>query len=384
MTIPNPQLLPMLSRAGNANVRMGPAPGPTGLAALLARPGLRDALLATGSALLSQADQAGSLGGALGRALPMGLQAYQQGQQEAQMNALIETMPPEMQQVLRMLPAQQKGAALMQLLQPKAKTAPVAVNTNERLVDPDSGREIVAAVPEPVVDNTPTEVRTFRAYMEMSPEEQGAYRQFLAAQRPPGTTVNVNAGAEGGVQKAIGEAAFNTIAGAQGAQTNVQKIGAIDRVIEITSNPKFKEVSGPVWGGKVGELNARFASDPEARQLLAEFNAIGGQLTLATLEAFTGPKTDFEFQQARRLAQADPKMTPAEIQAGLKVFRAAAVEEAKRWADNIMDLDPSRLKFDPRDIAPQLDLARQINQQYGAGRTPAGGGQADPLGIRRR
>lgn len=368
-----PRMLP--NAAAIAGPRAAPA-GPTGIAAFLARPGIRDALLATGSALLSQADQPGSLGGALGRALPFGAQALMQGRQEAEIDALLETAPPEMRQLLKALPSQARVPALLQMMK---KPDLVAVAENERLINPETKEVVVDAVPEVVKPSA--DIQTFRDYLAMSDEEKAAFLKLQELKRGPGTTVNVNS-AEGGIQKAIGEAAYGTITGAKDAQAAVNKVASIDRIIAITSDPKFK--SGPLWGSKVGELSQRFASDPAARELLAEFNAIGGQMTMDQLEAFTGPKTDFEFRQAKRLVLNDATMTAQEIQAGLKVHRAAAVQKAKGWADNMLDLDPSRLKFDPRDVAPQLDLAQTINGKFSGG-APAtsGGGAADPLGIRR-
>lgn len=381
---PIPKLAPlpplnMQALGGVSPIHQRAPQGPTGLAGFLAKPGLREALMATGSALMAQSDQPGSLGGALGRALPMGMQAFQQGQQNAEIDAVLESAPPEMQQLLRALPREAQVPALLQMMR---RPAPVAVGANERLVDPGTGETVVDALPEP--EDVPSDIASFRAYEAMTPEQQAAYRQQQAAKRGPGTTVNVNA-AEGGIQRAIGEAAFETISGNEAAQAAISKVGAIDRIMEITRDPKFEKVSGPLFGNRWGELAARFSDDPAARQLLAEFNAIGGQMTMDQLEEFTGPKTDFEFRQAKRLVLNDPAMTPAEIQAGLKVHRAAAVEKAKRWADNMLGLDPERLKFDPEDVRPQLDLARQIMGTYGGASSPvsAPGGAADPLGIRR-
>jgi hypothetical protein len=190
MTIPNPQLLPLLSRVGNANVRMGAAPSPTGLAALLQRPGLRDALLATGMGMMSQADQPGSVAGALGRALPMGVQAYQQSRQNAEMDALIAQMPPEMQKVLRMLPPAQKGQALMQLLQPKERKI-TALGKDERGVDEDGNVVVDVAPAAPVaptakvqlggvtVDNVPLDQVTgvLAGLPQVPPEEMTPYQK---------------------------------------------------------------------------------------------------------------------------------------------------------------------------------------------------------------
>jgi hypothetical protein len=375
-----PPLMPAmpLARPGPMNMLPGMSPmpgGPAGLAALLQRPGLRDALMATGIGMLAQSDQGGSMFGALGRALPMGMQAFQQGQQEAEIDALLESAPPEMKRLLKALPAQARVAALLGMMKPKEEEDYTLKPGEVRF----KGKEKVAEVaPEP--EKAPDEVRTFEAYAAMTPEQQANYREFLKAKRGPGNQVTVNTGGERGADKAIGEVVYNTITGAEGAQANLQKVADIDRIVQITQDPEFKKVSGPIMGSKWGELNARLSENPKARELLAEFNAIGGQMTMAQLEAFTGPKTDFEFAQAKRLVLNDPTMTVEEIQKGLAVFRKAAIQDANRWSDRMRGLDPSKLKFDPELLRTEMDLAEQIKRQFPASRA---GGKVDPLGIRR-
>jgi hypothetical protein len=127
--------------------------GPTGIAALLQRPGLRDALFATGTSMLAQTNAPGGTLGALGQALPMGMMAFQQGQQEAEIDALLESAPPEMRRLLKALPAQARVAALLGLMKPKE---PVKLGKDERLVDPSTQEELIGVVPEPVKAPTAT------------------------------------------------------------------------------------------------------------------------------------------------------------------------------------------------------------------------------------
>lgn len=351
---------------------------PTGLAALLARPGLRDALIGTGSALLAQRDQPGSLGGALGRALPVGMQAFQQGQQKAEYEQMLASAPPEMRQLLTMLGPERGIPALLGMMTPKPKADPKVVGKS--LVDPTTG-EVIFAEPD-APDKPPELPPVLRGiYHGMgiddpntaTPEQRAqALATFERLEGPaPGTTVNVNA-VEGAAGRAIGESVARTIGGDQAAQAAVQTVGTIDRIAQVVSNPKFREVSGPLFGGRFGELRAQFADDPAARELLAEFNTLGGQMTMAQLEAFTGPKTDFEFRQAKRLVLNEPNMTAEEIQAGLRRLREVAVQDAQRWAKRLLALDPERLNFDPQDIAPQLELANQIISTYGENASGAG------------
>lgn len=158
---------------------------PTGLAAFLARPGLRDALLATGSGLLAQRDQPGSLGGALGRALPMGMQALQQGQQKAQYEQMLASAPPEMRQLLTMLGPERGVPALMQLTMPKAPEE-YTLGPGERRY---RGADVVAEVaPEPEAPADPSD--NYNAFAALSPEEQADVLEYIQAKRPAGVTVN--------------------------------------------------------------------------------------------------------------------------------------------------------------------------------------------------
>ncbi len=183
---------------------------PSGLAAFLARPGLRDALLAAGSSLLSQRDQPGSLGSALGRALPVGMQAYQQGQQQSQADSLIAQMPPQMQAMLKMLPPGEQAQALFSLMQPKtpvsvapgaslvdpvtgqvryaAPSAPVAVRPGGSLVDPTTGQVTFKSPDKPV--ELPEEVRTAMYFAGLNPdtatpaEKNAALTRYEAIKNP--------------------------------------------------------------------------------------------------------------------------------------------------------------------------------------------------------
>lgn len=143
----NPQIIM------RAMQQRAPQQGPGGLTGFLQKPGIRDALLATGSALLAQSDQPGSLGGALGRALPMGVQAYQQGQQSAALDEAFADAPESMRRLMAGLSMTQRqglaGNLLMQQMAPRAPQGPVTVGANQRLVDPNTGETIVGAMEAP-------------------------------------------------------------------------------------------------------------------------------------------------------------------------------------------------------------------------------------------
>lgn len=126
---------------------------PGGITGFLQRPGIRDAMLATGSALLAQSDQPGSLGGALGRALPVGIEALRSGQQRAALDDAFADAPESMRRLMAGLSQGQRqalaGNLAMQQMTPQAPPAPVTVGANQRLVDPSTGETIVGAMEAP-------------------------------------------------------------------------------------------------------------------------------------------------------------------------------------------------------------------------------------------
>lgn len=212
-------------------------PSPTGLAALLARPGLRDALMATGSALLAQKDQPGSFGGALGRALPMGMQAYQTGQEEAKLNELMQNAPPEMRQLLAALPAGQRGAALLSLMKPGDA---FTLSPGEKRFTA-SGQQ-VAAVPESAPDPT-DEMRNFAAFLQLSPEQMAAFEKYVKMKQS-GPSVVVNTGdkaQETEIGKYWGQKYGQIM---DGAQLAPNKLAQLDQLESLLSMPGVYQGTG--------------------------------------------------------------------------------------------------------------------------------------------
>lgn len=372
-------------------------PGPTGLAAFLARPGLSQALMSTGAALMAQSDRPGTTLGALGRALPVGMEAYQQGQQNAQTDALIQQMPPQMQALLRSLPPAQRAQAMFSLAMPKPG---VVVKTDERLVNPTTGQTMVGALPpnldfKPLADGTigafdprtgqqvrpgqgPAEQspmeKEWALYSSLSPADQ---KRFNAMKAAGANVVNVNTAPEGAASAAVGKMVGDTIGGAAKAQENLNTINTIDQITSLVNSPAFKQISGPLAGSSLGQLAARLGDNPQVKELLGQFNALGSTLTMEKLNAFTGRKTEFEYKQAKRMAMNDTTMTPEEITAGLRIYKQIAQQDANNWAEDMTGLDLKRLNVNPADVARPLDLARRIKN----GGVPAA--SADPLGIRK-
>lgn len=337
---------------------------PSGIAALLSDPALQQALLGTGTALLQQSDRPGTLGGALGRALPVGLNAFNQqraGQAEADEKA---AKMREFEALLASLGMSPEQTAVMRFAGPDAATGPLMETLNPPPADPftlgtgdtrfsGDGTEIATGGPD-----VPPTAAEYVAAQGLGFE--GSYEDFLAARR--GAGVNVHVGGEPSpIQNAANSVSADLVStGFRATETNVATMGTMDQLLAITEDPEFAKVSGPLWGGSFGELASRFSDDPQARQLAAQFRAGGGRLTMAQLELFTGPKTDFEFMQAERLAQADRTMTVEEIRAGLRFNRKFLQDQNERWAERMLGLDLAGQNVDPGTVQPQLDLARSI------------------------
>jgi hypothetical protein len=141
-----PPLTPITPQRITQGIERGAPPQaqqqPGGFSGFMQKPGVIDMLLSTGSALLAQSDQPGSLGGALGRALPVGMQALQQGQQNAALDEVFKDAPPEMQQLVRGLPLAAKAQMALQMMQRQAPE-PVVVGAGDRLVDRTTGNVLL-------------------------------------------------------------------------------------------------------------------------------------------------------------------------------------------------------------------------------------------------
>lgn len=223
----NPQIIM------RAMQQRAPQQGPGGLTGFLQKPGIRDALLATGSALLAQSDQPGSLGGALGRALPMGVQAYQQGQQSAALDEAFADAPESMRRLMAGLSmTQRQGLAGNLLMQQMSPGEGFTLGPGDVRYGPDG--QPIAAVPE--AQNQPAELLALEewraAHPDLPPGEQ--MRTFYEARRGPGTTVNV--GEQSPADKAlVGIEADEVQAGvtaAREAQGQLRALGEIERILD--------------------------------------------------------------------------------------------------------------------------------------------------------
>lgn len=364
-------LIPRIGPQALSAMQQQIQPRPSGLSGLLDRPGVREGLLMAGLRILASDDRQEHLGTAIADAASLGIGTGRQAAQRQEYESMLEGAPPQMQAALKLLGPEQ-GAALLarQMMMPPPEQQFIEVDG--ALVTPDGAGGVREVYRGPTEDEPPSDIRSFEEYMKMGPAEQEAYLNFLRA-RTASQTVNVGGPQDPRLQALAEQEASFVTEGFEGARTATDKVDTIRRLTDITKRDAFQDVSGPI-GGRFGEMKAFVTGDTEALEALAEFEAGSGLMTMAQLEAFTGPKTDFEFRQAQRLAFSDPTMTPEQIRAGLDFHRRVAEQEAVRWADRMLELAPS---YDnPAVIAPQLDLARQIKSRFGTAN------MNDPAGIR--
>jgi hypothetical protein len=123
-------------------------PGPSGLSKLLRTPGLNEGLIAGGLRLLASDKRRETFGQALYDAVPQGLAAYEEAKGNAEYNTFLNdpNIPEQTRAVLKLI-GRREGAPLIAQSLMAGEADPMALGTNERLVNP-SGRILVDAVPE--------------------------------------------------------------------------------------------------------------------------------------------------------------------------------------------------------------------------------------------
>ena len=318
---------------------------PTGIAALLADPAIRQALLGTGAALLQQSDQPGTLGGALGRALPVGIGEFERGRaqqsaeaRQAEFEQMLQGLPPEMASVIKL--AGVDGGGLEMFAQTLAPPELQAVNVNERLTD-RAGNVVLDAVAQ--ASDNPASVDEFIFAREEGFE--GSFPDFLASKRSPAVMVTVEGdNAANAAQGALGTDAIGRLsAGRDTALSATRTLSNVQRLQELLDDPAAERVTGPFVTLK--DVQERFSDDPSARVISAEFDAIAGQNVLEGLDAFTGAISDAERQFLERIQQGDRSMTVEELRAGLAAMEKMQRAAAQSYLSQIDNFDPTAFGF---------------------------------------
>lgn len=300
-----------------------------GFAAFLANPALQQALIGTGSALLQQADSPGTFGGALGRALPAGMQAFERAQRAQEFSALLEGMDPTQRR-------------LFELLGPDAGAGMLAQSILQR--------------PEPT--EQPTSVQEY--LFAQSQGFEGSFQDFIQAKKSPAVQVNVEGDrAASAAQGALGTGAVQRLdEGRTAAVTAATTLERVTALQELLDDPAAEQVTGP--GSSVRTFFERFDSDPAARQIAAQIDALAGLNVLDGLNAFSGPISDSEREFVARIQAADRSLTVEELRAALQILERAQRGVADSYLGQLESFDGEAFGIAPGQLesAHSADAAR--------------------------
>ena len=98
--------------------------------------------------------------------------------------------------------------------------------------------------------------------------------------------------------------------------------------------------------------------------MIGTFERLSHTRTLQILANFTGAKSNYELDMARKMAQGDRSMSPGEMRSALNLMKRAYIQDAVRWARDIQGLAPIEGAFSDVD-AGFRGRAQSILDQYG-------------------
>jgi hypothetical protein len=336
---------------------------------------LRAMLMQTGMGMMAQSDQPYStVLGNLGRALPAGVQAGRQAASKAQWDRIVADAPPQMRELWRMIGPERGPEYMMEMMTAPPPKRDIQEGVEGQFFEFGQDGGVTELTPAPVKPaDVPDQWQNFEFYSKLDDAGKASFAEFMAAQRGPSTTVNVNGEQDPRLQALAQQEATFITDGYSAARASLDRVGTIANLSKLTESDAFQRVSGPIQG-RFGELAATVSGDVDALEAIAEFRTGGGMMTIEQLKAFTGPKTEQEYRWAQQLVLNDPTLTPEQIRRGLALHRRVAEQEAVRWADRMLELAPGY--ENPATIAPQMELARSIKSRFG------NAGVNDPAGIR--
>ena len=142
----------------------------------------------------------------------------------------------------------------------------------------------------------------------------------------------------------------------------------VSQALQLVDHDRFDEVAGFWSGNPIADAMLRYEGDPELLAMLGTFERLGSERALAILRNFTGAKSDFEFRVSEKMAAKDRSMTPAEIRAMLELMRRAYIQEAVRWAQDMVNIGQDvQIRGDYAPVQARfMSDAQGILNQYGA------------------
>ena len=210
------------------------------------------------------------------------------------------------------------------------------------------------------------EQEKFRWFESLTPEQQEAYNYM---RRNPPSQTNIHTGDTVTPRNASEEAMSEWLQELYGMRQTIEGqtlpgLQNIEETLAIVDHARFDEISGVLRGNAAADVVARVRGDPVLLGMIGAFERLGQERTLQILANFTGAKSNYELDAARKMAQGDRSLSPEEMRAGLNLMRRAYVQDAVRWARDIQGLAPIEGEFSDID-AGFRNRAQSILDQYG-------------------
>ena len=225
----------------------------------------------------------------------------------------------------------------------------------------------------------------FDWYTTLSPEEQILWKSFRS---PASTTFNLGDEGPAPQDPAIEgmNAWISEIYNGRGTIYNnlLPSLDNVDQTLEIVNDDDFEKISGFLRGNPIADAAVRFAGNPRLLAMIGTYERLGSDRALAILRNFTGAKSNFEFIVSEKMAAKDRSMTEPELRAMLELMRKAYIQEAVRWAQDMVQVG-GQTKVTGQYAAVQasfMEDAQSILNQYGE-EERSWRNSTDPLGINR-
>lgn len=337
---------------------------------LTGKTGLSDLLLGTGLGMMAQSDTPGqSFLGNVGRSLPMGMQMRDQARQATALSDAMRGAPGSMQRLMEIDPATAMGL----LPEPMSPGDRYKASGN-RMFDVVEGRYIsdggeeggrrwfgpdIEAYAQSMFGKRYSDLPKEQATLVMDNFEQAKTRRAIAGRDQPPSTSSINDAYAGRVSSVITEDYD------QFRDISVPVLQNIEESLAIANSPEFQAIQGPLQGNWIAVKASQIFGDDETNAMRGFWNRMGDERTLQILGNFTGAKSNYETQIAKKMGLSDLTLNAEEVRAGLQYMRRAAIQDAYRWAKNMIDLEaPSDRGFLSQHRG-LVDEAQQIIDQYG-------------------
>ena len=337
-----------------------------GIGGYLGGPGVGNAMIGAGGAMLEAAGQSGAtFGGSLGTGLKnFAAERARYGESEMARRQLAQ----EGQAPLQDLTARQN--ALMARAAMSGITDPVMLQQLMVLAGDPKAFEAALADLKPQAAAGPTDLEElqdkFAWFDSLTPERQASLNYM---QRNPPSETTINTGDTltpiAPAEEAMGEWVQNLYGMRQTIENQtLPGIDNIDQTLDMVNDPRFSEISGVLRGNAAADVVARVQGDPHLLGMIGAFERLGQTRTLQILANFTGAKSNYELDMARKMAQGDRSMSPEEMRTALNLMRRAYIQDAVRWARDIQGLAPIEGAFADVD-AGFRSRSQSILDQYG-------------------